>query len=135
MAATLTFEIGRRPGIVRRQPFARKPRFGMTGVQRRALGELVHGAGGGPRKESENDWRRTRHGADFVWIAVFALFLVLSGRALFEGVRFVHTADALHATRSSEPHVDVTITRLPPSGEALRAAAPAHSSPAVSRTM
>ena len=70
-----------------------------------------------------------------MWFAVLALVFVLSGRTLFEGVRFVQTADALHAAKVAEPHVDVTITRLPASTETLRAAAPSHSSVTVSRTM
>lgn len=135
MATTLTFEIGKRPGIFRRQPFARKPRFGMTGAQRNALSELVRGSRGGPGKSTNRESWRERQGSDFVWFAVLALFFVLSGRALFEGVRFLHTEDALRATRVAEPHVDVTITRLAPSDDALRVAAPAHSSAAVSRTM
>lgn len=131
MTGALTFEVGRRPGFARRVASSRKPAFGMTGRQRAALSDLVHGPGG----SQEADSPRLRSTSDFVWFAVVALAFVLGGRALFEGVRFVHTADALRATKVAEPHVDVTITRLPPSTDALRAAAPAHSSATVSRTM
>ena len=131
MATTLTFEIGRRPGVSRRQPLARKRLVGMNGAQRVALSELVHGPGG-PEPSGLHGGRQR---LDFVWFAVLALVFVLSGRTLFEGVRFVHTADTLHAAKVAEPQVDVTITRLPPTTEALNAAAPAHSSATVSRTM
>lgn len=131
MTGTLTFEIGRRPGVARRVVASpRSPAFGMTGKQRAALSELVHGPSG-PRKA---DSPRLRPTFDFIWFAVLALAFVLGGRALLEGVRFVHTADELRAIKVAEPHVDMTITRLP-STEALRAAAPAHSSATVSRTM
>ena len=130
MATTLTFEIGRRPGVARRQPLARKHVFGMNGAQRVALSELVHGPGGPQRSGLHGG-----PGLDFVWFAVLALVFLLSGRTLFEGVRFVHSADTLHAAKGAEPQVDVTITRLPPTTEALNAAAPAHSSATVSRTM
>jgi hypothetical protein len=131
MTAILTFEIGRRPGVARRQTSARKPAFGMNGAQRIALAEIVRG----PREPQPSGSHSRRSSADFMWFAVLALVFVLSGRTLFEGVRFVHTADTLHAVKVAEPHVDVTITRLPPTTEALNAAAPAHSSATVSRTM
>ena len=130
MATALTFEIGRRPGVARRQSLARKHVFGMNGAQRVALSELVHGPGGPQRSGLHGG----RPGLDFVWFAVLALVFVLSGRTLFEGVRFVHTADTLHTAKVAEPQVDVTITRLPPT-ETASAAAPAHSSATVSRTM
>ena len=131
MATTLTFEIGRRPGIICRQRVIRRQPPDWTGHQRAALSELVHGGGGPSRSGAEN--KRGRF--DFVWFAVLALVFVLSGRMLFEGVRFIHTADAMRTVKVGEPHVDVTITRLAPPTEALRAAAPTHSSVAVSRTM
>ena len=130
MATALTFEIGRRPGVSRRQPLARKRLFGMNGAQRVALTELVHGPGGRQRSGLYGG----RPGLDFVWFAVLALVFVLSGRTLFEGVRFVHSADTLHAAKVAEPQVDVTITRLAPT-ETVSAAGPAHSSATVSRTM
>jgi hypothetical protein len=66
---------------------------------------------------------------------VLALVFVLSGRMLFEGVRSIHTADAMRTVKIGEPQVDMTITRLAQPIEALRAAAPPHSSVTVSRTM
>jgi len=130
MATNLTFEIGRRPGIVCRRRAIRRHTPRWTAAQRIALSELVHGRGGPGGSNAEN---KRRH-FDFVWFAVLALVFVLSGRTLFEGVRFIHTADAIRAIRTAEPQVDETIRPLP-SSEALRAAAPAHSSAAVSRTM
>jgi hypothetical protein len=72
---------------------------------------------------------------DYVWFAVLALAFLLGSRALFEGIRFVHTADALQIIRQAEPHVDVTVTRLPTAANDIRLSTPGHSSEAVSRTM
>jgi hypothetical protein len=131
MATTLTFEVGRRPGIVCRQRAIRKHTPNWTGAQRAALSELVHGSGGSSASGTDTKGGRF----DFVWFAVLALVFVLSGRMFFEGVRSIHTAEATRTVRVAEPQVDVTITRLAPPSEALRAAAPTHSSVAVSRTM
>ena len=131
MTTALTFQIGRQPGIVRRQQCSRPPAFGLNGAQRVALSQLVHGRGdaSGPAPQSK------RGSLDLVWFAVLALVFVLSGRTLYEGVRFVHAADAMHAVKAAEPQVDVTSTRLAPSTEALHADGPVHSSAAASRTM
>jgi hypothetical protein len=102
----------------------------MTSKQRNALSELVHGPSG-PQRSSSYDRSPS---LDVAWFAVLALVFVLSGRTLFEGVRFVHTADTLRTVKVAEPQVDVTITRLPPT-ETASAAAPVHSSATVSRTM
>lgn len=131
MATTLTFEVGRRPGITCRQRVIRRQPPDWTGAQHAALSELVHGSGS-PRP-SGTDKKRGRF--DFVWFAVLALVFVLCGRMFFEGVRSIHTADAMRTVKVGEPHVDVSITRLAPPTEALRAAAPTHSSVTVSRTM
>ncbi len=137
MATTLTFEVGRRPGVALRQSWGRKPAAGMNHAQRDALTDLIHGPGG-PRKESfESPSRsnRDRRGTDYVWFAVLALAFLLGSRALFEGIRFVHTADALQIIRHAQPHVDVTVTRLPTVADDTRLSKPNHSSEAVSRTM
>ncbi|HEY2817534.1 MAG TPA: hypothetical protein VGK44_10440 [Casimicrobiaceae bacterium] len=131
MATTLTFEVGRRPGIVCRQRAIRKHTPDWTGAQRAALSDLVHSRGGPSASGAGNNRGRF----EFVWFAVLALVFLLSGRMLFEGLRSIHSADAMHTVKVAEPHVDVTITRLAPPTEALRAAAPTHSSVAVSRTM
>ena len=65
---------------------------------------------------------------------VAALVFVLSGRMLFEGIRSVHTGDAMRTVKLADQQVDVTITRLAQPTEAQRAA-PTHSSVAASRTM
>jgi len=137
MATTLTFEVGRRPGVARRQSWSRKPATGMNHAQRDALTDLVHGPGGPHSRgfESRPASRRDRSGVDYVWFAVLALAFLLGSRALFEGIRFVHTADALQIIRNAEPRVDVTITRLPAAADDTRVSKPNHSSEALSRTM
>ena len=137
MATTLTFEVGRRPGVTRRQSWSRKPAAGMNHAQRDALTDLVHGPGGPHSRgfESRPASRRDRSGVDYVWFAVLALAFLLGSRALVEGIRFVHTADALQIIRNAEPHVDVTITRLPAVADDTRLSKPNHSSEALSRTM
>jgi hypothetical protein len=135
MATTLTFEVGRRPGVARRQSWGCKPAAGMNHAQRDALAGLVHGPDG-PGKtsvEPPSAPKRDRRGMDYVWFAVLALAFLLGSRALFEGIRFVHTADALQIIRHAEPHVDVTVTRLPTTTDEL--SKPNHSSEALSRTM
>jgi hypothetical protein len=137
MATTLTFEVGRRPSVARRQSWGRKPACGMNHVQRDALAGLVHGPDG-PGKaslESPSASKRDRRGMDYVWFAVLALAFLLGSRALFEGIRFVHTADALQIIRHAEPHVDVTVTRLPTTTNDMQLSKPSHSSEALSRTM
>jgi len=137
MATALTFEVGRRPGVARRQSWGRKPAAGMNHAQRDALAGLVHGPGG-PHKasiESPSASKWDRRGMDYVWFAVLALAFLLGSRALFEGIRFVHTADALQIIRQAQPHVDVTVTRLPPVLDDTRLSKPNHSSEALRRTM
>jgi hypothetical protein len=137
MATSLTFEIGRRPGVARRQSWTRKPATGMTHAQHNALAGLIHSTGG-PRKssvESKPVSERDGRGMDYVWFAVLALLFLLGSRALVEGIRFVHTADALQIIRHADPHVDVTVTRLPTAKNDARSATPTHSSEAESRTM
>ena len=138
MATALTFEVGRRPGAARRQSWGRKPAAGTNHRQRDALAGLVHGPnepGKGsfepPRSASKHD----RRGMDYVWFAVLALAFLLGSRALFEGIRFVHTADALQIIRHAEPHVDVTVTRLPTTTDDMGLSKPGHSSDTLSRTM
>lgn len=131
MATTLTFQIGRRPGISRRRRLSRGHNFGMSGAQRTALAELVHEPG--ERQPSRSIGQRSR--LDFVWPAVLALALVLGGLALFEGFQSVQGVDTLHTSSRTQPQVDVTITRLAPVIESAQAAAPGHSSTAVNRTM
>jgi hypothetical protein len=137
MATTLTFEIGRRPGVARRQSWGCKRAAGMNHAQRDALAGLVHGPGGSrkPSIESASASKRDRRGLDYVWFAVLALAFLLGSRALFEGIRFVHTADALQIIRNAQPHVDVTVSRLPPVLDDARLSKPNHSSEALSRTM
>jgi hypothetical protein len=137
MATTLTFEIGRRPGVARRQSSNCKPAAGMNHAQRDALAGLVHGPGGSrkPNAESPSASKRDRRGMDYVWFAVLALAFLLGSRALFEGIRFVHSADALQIIQHAQPHVDVTATRLPPVLDDTRLSKPNHSSDALSRTM
>ena len=137
MATTLTFEVGRRPGVARRQSWGRKPAAGMNHAQRDALAGLVHGPDG-PGKasfESPSPAKRDRRGMDYFWFAILALAFLLGSRALFEGIRFVHTADALQVIRHAEPHVDVTVTRLPTTADDMRLSKPGHSSEALNRTM
>ena len=137
MTTALTFEVGRRPGVARRQSWGRKPAEGMNHAQRDALADLVHGPGG-PRKasiESPMAFKRDRRGMDYIWFAVLALAFLLGSRALFEGIRFVHTADALQIIQHAQPHVDVTVTRLPTAPNDTRLSEPNHSSAALSRTM
>jgi len=131
MAASLTFE------TMRRQRWSDNRELRMNGRQRKALSELVHGTGGPhkPRHERDSTFGRDRHPLDLVWFAVLALMFLLGSRALFEGIRFVHTADALQIIRMAEPHVDVTIERLPPADQPVFLSAPSQSSPAVKRTM
>jgi hypothetical protein len=137
MATALTFEIGRRPGVARRQSWSCKPAAGLNHAQRDALADLVHGPGGSRklRIESASGSKRDRRGLDYVWFAVLALAFLLGSRALFEGIRFVHTADALQIIQHAQPHVDVTVTRLPPVPDDTRLSKPNHSSEALSRTM
>lgn len=137
MATTLTFEVGRRPGVARRQSWGRRPAAGMSHGQRDALAGLIHGPDGPgkARFESPSASKRDRRGMDYVWFAVLALAFLLGSRALFEGIRFVHTADALQIIRHAEPHVDVTVTRLPTTTNDMQLSKPGHSSEAVSRTM
>jgi hypothetical protein len=137
MATTLTFEIGRRPGVARRQSWSCKAAARMNHAQRDALAGLVHGPGGSrkPSTESTSAGKRDRRGLDYVWFAVLALAFLLGSRALFEGIRFVHTADALQIIRQAQPQVDVTVTRLPPVLDDTRSSKPNHSSEALSRTM
>jgi hypothetical protein len=137
MATTLTCEVDRCPGVARRQSWGRRPVAGMNHGQRDALAGLVHGPDG-PGKagfESASAAKRDRRGMDYVWVAVLALAFLLGSRALFEGIRFVHTADALQIIQRAQPHVDVTITRLPPALDDTRLSKPNHSSEALSRTM
>ena len=137
MATTLTFEVGRRPGVARRQSWGRKPAAGMNHAQRDALAGLVHGPDG-PGKasfESPSPAKRDRRGMDYFWFAILALAFLLGSRALFEGIRFVHTADALQIIRHAEPHVDVTVTRLPTTTDNMGLSKPGHSSDTLSRTM
>ncbi|TMH66973.1 MAG: hypothetical protein E6H48_10020 [Betaproteobacteria bacterium] len=137
MATALTFEVGRRPGAARRQSWGRKPAAGMNHRQRDALAGLVHGPDG-PGKasfESPPASKRDRRGTDYIWFAVLALAFLLGSRALFEGIRFVHTADALQIIRHAEPHVDVTVTRLPTTTDNRGLSKPGHSSDTLSRTM
>jgi len=137
MATALTFEVGRRLGVARRQSWSRKPAAGMSHGQRDALAGLVHGPDG-PGKagfESRSAAKRDRRGMDYVWFAVLALAFLLGSRALFEGIRFVHTADALQIIRHAEPHVDVTVTRLPTTTDDRGLSKPGHSSDTLSRTM
>src|SRR5689334_7727958 len=131
MATTLTFQIGRRPGIGRRRRLFRRSNFGMSGAQRVALAELVRG----PAEQSQSRLIGKRSRLDFFWPAVLALAFLLGSLALFEGVRSVQGADASHTAARTQPQVDVTITRLPPVIESAQAGAPSHSSTAVSRTM
>ena len=137
MTTTLTFEVGRRPGVARRQSWGRKPAAGMDHTQRDALAGLVHGPGGSrkPSTESPSAFNRDGRGLDYVWFAVLALSFLLGSRALFEGIRFVHSADALQIIQRAQPHVDVTVTRLPPASDEARLSKPNHSSEALSRTM
>ena len=137
MTTTLTFEVGRRPGVARRQSWGRKPAAGMSHGQRDALAGLVHGPDGPGRAscESPSAAKRDRRGIDYIWFAVLALAFLLGSRALFEGIRFVHTADALQVIRHAEPHVDVTVTRLPTTADDMRLSKPGHSSEALNRTM
>jgi hypothetical protein len=137
MATALTFEVGRRPGVTRRQSWDRKPSAGMNHAQRDALAGLVHGPGGSrkPSAEPPSASKRDHRGMDYVWFAVLALAFLLGSRALFEGIRFVHSADALQIIRQAQPHVDVTVTRLPPVLDDTRLSKPNHSSEALSRTM
>src|SRR5207237_10209455 len=137
MATTLTFEVGRRPGVTRRQSWSRKPAAGMNHAQRDALTDLVHGPGGPHSRgfESRPASRRDRSGVDYVWFAVLALAFLLGSRALVEGIRFVHTADALQIIRMAEPHVDVIVERVPSADEPTFLSAPSQSSAAVKRTM
>jgi len=136
MATTLTFEAGRRLGVARRQSWSRKPAAGMNHAQRDALTDLVHGPGGPhSRGFDSRPASRRNSGVDYVWFAVLALAFLLGSRALFEGIRFVHTADALQIIRNAEPRVDVTITRLPAAADDTRVSKPNHSSEAPSRTM
>jgi len=136
MATTLTFEAGRRLGVARRQSWSRKPAAGMNHAQRDALTDLVHGPGGPHSRGFDSRPASRRDSAlDYVWFAVLALAFLLGSRALVEGIRFVHTADALQIIRNAEPRVDVTITRLPTVTDDTRVSKPNHSSEAPSRTM
>jgi len=108
----------------------------MNHAQRDALADLVHGPGGSRKPGVEpTASKRDRRGMDYVWFAVLALAFLLGSRALFEGIRFVHTADALQIIRHAQPYVDVTVTRLPPVLDDARLSKPNHSSEALSRTM
>ena len=131
MATSLTFE------AMRRQRWSGSRDLRMNNPQRKALSELVHGPGGPrkPRRERDCDSGRDRHRLDFVWLAVLALMFLLGSRALIEGIRFVHTADALQIIRMAEPHVDVIVERVPSAEEPTFLSAPSQSSAAVKRTM
>lgn len=131
MATTLTFQIGRRPGIDRRRRFARRSTFGMSAAQRVALAELIRS----PGEKRQSDLIHNRSRLDFVWPAVLALAFVLGSLVLFEGVRSVEGADRSHTATRVQPQVDIRITRVPPVIESAHATAPDHSSTAASRTM
>ncbi|MGA8033520.1 MAG: hypothetical protein WCB48_14115, partial [Casimicrobiaceae bacterium] len=78
---------------------------------------------------------------DIAWAAVLVLLLGLSVDSLFEGLRFVRTADALQATAPTGPHVaELAALKAAAGGQVSEAAGrslqpPGQSSGVVSRTM
>ena len=69
----------------------------MTHAQRAALSALIHS----PATRRTSRWKRRDRVGDVVWALALALLLGLSVDSLFEGLRFVRTADALQTSQSS----------------------------------
>ncbi|HSQ82627.1 MAG TPA: hypothetical protein VLU54_16090, partial [Casimicrobiaceae bacterium] len=84
----------------------------MTHAQRAALSAMIHS----PATRRTSRWKRRDRVGDVVWALVLALLLGLSVDSLFEGLRFVHSADALRTLAASWPHVDELATRGQSSG-------------------
>ncbi len=109
----------------------------MTGTQRAALSALIHS----PARRRTSRWERRDHVGDIAWAAVLVLLLGLSVDSLFEGLRFVRTADALQATAPTGPHVaELAALKAAAGGQVSEAAGrslqpPGQSSGVVSRTM
>ena len=88
----------------------------MTHAQRAALSALIHS----PAKRRTSRWERRDRMGDVVWALVLVLLLGLSVDSLFEGLRFVRTADALQTIAAAWPHVDELAARGQSSGVVRR---------------
>jgi hypothetical protein len=109
----------------------------MTVTQRAALAALIHS----PAETRTSRWLRRDHVGDVAWAAVLVLLLGLSVDSLFEGLRFVRTADALQTTAATRPPVDEPVALeaaargRSPGTARRRLQTPGQSSGVVSRTM
>ena len=83
----------------------------MTRAQRAALAALIHS----PAEKRTSRWTRRDHVGDVAWAAVLVLLLGLSVESLFEGLRFVQTADALQTMGAMRPHAAERVARAPSS--------------------
>jgi hypothetical protein len=92
----------------------------MTGTQRAALAALIHP----PATRRTSRWERRDRVGDVAWALVLALLLGLSVDSMFEGLRFVRTADALQTMAAMRPHAAERVAQAPSSAERNAAAAP-----------
>ena len=124
----LTFQVGRRPGILSRcgeSTQRAKPR--MSAAQRKALRDLIHD-GAEPHETARYGIRRR---TEWLWLCVLAPMLVVGALALFEGAVFFE-ADTMRVVQRARPRVEVSIVRLPSD---TTTSASDHSSVAANRTM
>ncbi len=73
----------------------------MTPAQCAALSALTHS----PATLRKLEWKRPGRSGDVAWAAVLALFFGLSALALSDGMRFVRSADTLHALAAARTPV------------------------------
>ena len=88
----------------------------MTDAQRAALSALIHPPV--PRRVSR--WERRERASDVVWALVLVLLLALSTDSLFEGLRFVRSADASQTLAAAVQHLDGRAARGQSSGVVRR---------------
>jgi hypothetical protein len=134
MATTLTFEIGRRPGIACRRRTIRRPALNWTSAQRIALSELVHRGDGPGNDRDESHSKKAWGWMDAMWAAVIALGFVLGVATVAEGARYMQASYVLQLRELAQPQVDITIERLPSTADRANVSAN-HSSEAIKRTM
>jgi hypothetical protein len=126
--APTPWNAGTGPVTAREAPAANEARAGatigatgdgastMTDAQRAALAALIHS----PGHKRTSRWTRRDHVGDVAWAAVLVLLLGLSVDSLFEGLRFVRSADALQTIAATPAHVDELAARAQSSGVASR---------------
>jgi hypothetical protein len=126
--APTPWSAGTGPVTAREAPAANEARAGatigatgdeastMTDAQRAALSALIHS----PAERRASRWARRDHVGDVAWAAVLVLLLGLSVDSLFEGLRFVRSADALQTIAATRAHVDELAARAQSSGVVSR---------------